>query len=100
MNPRARAYYQRKRGEGKAHWPALRSLARYLCRIAFRMLSRGRTYQQVAAVPAAATPTAPVAPDLPVRSLPGSQQPADVSRGRPPDVLDVSTVNKLVPDGT
>jgi transposase len=100
MNPQARAYYQRKRQEGKAHWPALRSLARYLCRIAFRMLSQGRTYQQVAASPDGATPTAPGAPDLPVRSLPGSHPSADVSRGRPPNVFDVSTVNKLVPDGT
>jgi transposase len=99
MNPRARAYYQRKRGEGKAHWPALRSLAWYLCRIAFRMLSRGRTYQQVASVPAGVTPAAPGAPGLPACSLPGSRPPAAVVGGRPPDVCDVSLGDKLVPDG-
>jgi transposase len=45
----ARAYYDRKRAEGKAHWAALRCLARQLCRIVFRMLSRGRPYQAPAA---------------------------------------------------
>jgi transposase len=43
--PEARAYYDRKRAEGKAHWAALRGLARQLCRIVFRMLSRGRPSQ-------------------------------------------------------
>jgi transposase len=38
----ARAYYDRKRAEGKAHWSALRCLARQLCRIVFRMLTRSR----------------------------------------------------------
>lgn len=43
--PEARAYYDRKRAEGKRHWPALRCLARQLCRIAFRVLSRQRPYE-------------------------------------------------------
>ena len=43
--PKARAYYDRKRAEGQAHWSALRCLARQLCRITFRMLSRGRPNQ-------------------------------------------------------
>jgi transposase len=40
----ARAYYARKRAEGKAHWAALRCLARQLCRIVFRMLSHNQPY--------------------------------------------------------
>lgn len=40
VDPRAREYYQRKRGEGKGHWAALRCLARHLCRLIFRMLTR------------------------------------------------------------
>ena len=36
---RAQGYYQWKRREGKKHWAALRVLARYLCRIAFRILT-------------------------------------------------------------
>jgi transposase len=43
--PEARAYYDRKRAEGKAHWSALRCLARQLCRIVFRMLTRSRPYE-------------------------------------------------------
>jgi transposase len=43
--PEARPYYDRKRAEGKAHWSALRCLARQLCRIVFRMLARGRPYE-------------------------------------------------------
>ena len=42
--PEARTYYDRKRAEGKAHWSALRCLARQLCRIVFRMLMRSRPY--------------------------------------------------------
>ena len=105
MNPQARAYYQRKRREGKAHWPALRSLARYLCRIAFRMLSRGRTYQEVTAdaTPTAtptATPGVPREPDPPVRSDPAGHVHTDLRRRRPPDVSDGSSLDKLVPDAT
>ena len=104
MNPQARAYYQRKRREGKAHWPALRSLARYLCRIAFRMLSRGRTYQEVTAETATAAPTAapgaPRAPARPVRSDLAGHAPTDPRRRRPPDVSDVSSLDKLVPGAT
>jgi transposase len=43
--PEARAYYDRKRAEGKRHWPALRCLARQLCRIAFRVLAQDRPYR-------------------------------------------------------
>jgi transposase len=43
--PEARAYYDRKRAEGKSHWSALRCLARHLCRIVFRMLTRSRPYE-------------------------------------------------------
>jgi transposase len=43
--PEARAYYDRKRAEGKRHWPALRCLARQLCRIAFRVLVQRRAYR-------------------------------------------------------
>jgi len=46
-NPLAREYYTRKRREGKGHWAALRCLARHLCRIAFRMLTTKKTYQEV-----------------------------------------------------
>jgi hypothetical protein len=61
-DPRARAYYQRKRREGKGHWPARRCLARHLCRIAFRMLSRGLTYQEAASGAAAPSRGAPPGP--------------------------------------
>jgi transposase len=44
----ARAYYDRKRAGGKRHWPALRCLARQLCRIAFRLLSQRRPYRHAA----------------------------------------------------
>jgi transposase len=43
--PEARAYYDRKRAEGKRHWPALRCLARQLCRIAYRLLVQRRPYR-------------------------------------------------------
>lgn len=46
-NPQAREYYTRKRREGKGHWAALRCLARHLCRIAFRILTKRKTYQEV-----------------------------------------------------
>jgi transposase len=42
--PRARAYYARKRAEGKAYRAALRCLARQLCRIVFRMLTHNQLY--------------------------------------------------------
>lgn len=47
INPLAREYYTRKRREGKGHWAALRCLARHLCRIAFRILTTKKTYQEV-----------------------------------------------------
>jgi transposase len=40
----ARAYYARKRAEGKSHWAALRCLARQLCRLVFRMLNHNQPY--------------------------------------------------------
>ena len=49
--PAARAYYDRKRAEGKAHWVALRCLARQLCRIVFRMLTHSRPYHQPSTTP-------------------------------------------------
>jgi transposase len=47
INPLAREYYTRKRREGKGHWAALRCLARHLCRIAFRILTTKKTYQEL-----------------------------------------------------
>jgi len=47
LNPLAREYYTRKRRGGKGHWAALRCLARHLCRIAFRILTTKKTYQEV-----------------------------------------------------
>jgi transposase len=49
--PEARSYYDRKRAEGKAHWSALRCLARQLCRIVFRMLTHSRPYRSATATP-------------------------------------------------
>jgi hypothetical protein len=86
-DPRARAYYQRKRREGKGHWPALRCLARHLCRIAFRMLSRGLTYAEATGA-ADAPPTAVQAP--PVLPATGTGRPEPTRTPAPrPDVSDV-----------
>jgi transposase len=43
--PASRAFYDRKRVEGKTHMQALRALARHIVRILFRMLSNNRDYR-------------------------------------------------------
>jgi len=43
--PASRAYYDRKRVEGKTHMQALRALARHMVRILFRMLADNRDYR-------------------------------------------------------
>lgn len=43
--PAPRAFYDRKRVEGKTHMQALRALARHIVRILFRMLSNNRDYR-------------------------------------------------------
>jgi len=43
--PTSRAFYDRKRLEGKTHMQALRALARHVVRILFRMLSDNRDYR-------------------------------------------------------
>jgi transposase len=43
--PTSRAFYDRKRVEGKTHMQALRALARHMVRILFRMLSNNRDYR-------------------------------------------------------
>lgn len=94
-DPRARAYYQRKRGEGKGHWPARRCLARHLCRIAFRMLSRGLTYAEAAGAPATTTGD----PVSLAAAQTGQPAPAEAAGPRP-DVCDVPCLVELVPDQT
>jgi len=43
--PQSRAYYDRKRAEGKSHNQAIRSLGRHLVRVIWAMLRDGRDYQ-------------------------------------------------------
>lgn len=43
--PTSRAFYDRKRVEGKTHMQALRALARHMVRILFRMLTNNRDYR-------------------------------------------------------
>ncbi|HDI11624.1 MAG TPA: hypothetical protein ENF77_04850 [Candidatus Acetothermia bacterium] len=38
LNPESRAYYERKRGEGKPHWVALTALARKLCKRVYKLM--------------------------------------------------------------
>ena len=38
LNPESRAYYERKRGEGKPHWVALTALARRLCKRVYKLM--------------------------------------------------------------
>lgn len=40
LNPESRAYYQRKRREGKAHWLALTALARQLCKKVYKTMAK------------------------------------------------------------
>ncbi len=44
-NPESKRYYDKKRGEGKSHWHAIKCLARQLIRVIYAML-RDRTYYQ------------------------------------------------------
>ncbi len=43
--PESQRYYEKKRAEGKKHNQAIRSLARHLCRVLFRMLRDQRHYE-------------------------------------------------------
>jgi len=43
--PESRAYYDKKRAEGKKHNQALRSLGRHMVRVIWSMLSQGREYE-------------------------------------------------------
>ena len=43
--PQSRAYYDRKRAEGKTHNQAIRSLGRHLVRVIWAMLRDGRDYE-------------------------------------------------------
>lgn len=43
--PQSRAYYERKRAQGKNHNQALRSLGRHMVRVIWRMLEDGRDYE-------------------------------------------------------
>ncbi len=44
LNESAKRYYDRKRGEGKAHNQAVRALGRHLCRTIWAMLRKGQSY--------------------------------------------------------
>ena len=46
--PQSRAYYDRKRAQGKTHMQALRALARHLARVLFSMLRDHRDYRRPA----------------------------------------------------
>jgi len=43
--PQSRAYYDRKRTEGKSHNQAIRSLARHLVRVIWAMLRDGQDHE-------------------------------------------------------
>jgi len=43
--PESRAYYERKRAEGKRHNQAVRSMARHLVRVMWSMIKQGRDYE-------------------------------------------------------
>ena len=43
--PESRAYYEKKRAEGKKHNQAVRSLGRHLVRVMWSMISQGRDYE-------------------------------------------------------
>ena len=44
-NPQSRAYYERKRAQGKSHNQAIRSLGRHMVRVIWAMLRDGRDYE-------------------------------------------------------
>jgi transposase len=84
--PEARAYYDRKRAEGKRHWPALRCLARQLCRVAYRMLAQGCPSRDPSPDSAAADRRAIRATGRPPDSEPPPRWPCSGSRRPPTDV--------------
>jgi len=46
LNPESKAYYQRKRQEGKTHWQAMNALSRQLIKIIYYMLKNKTPYQR------------------------------------------------------
>lgn len=48
VNPESRAYYDRKRAEGKHHWAALTALARQLSKVIYKMMTKGCPYDRKA----------------------------------------------------
>jgi transposase len=46
INPESRAYYERKRNEGKTHWQAMNALSRQLIRIIYYILKDKVPYQR------------------------------------------------------
>jgi len=46
LNPESKAYYQRKRQEGKTHWQAMNALSRQLIKIIYYMLKNKKPYQR------------------------------------------------------
>ena len=46
INPESRAYYDRKRKEGKTHWQAMNALSRQLIKIIYYMLKNKTPYQR------------------------------------------------------
>ena len=46
INPESKAYYQRKRKEGKTHWQAMNALSRQLIKIIYYMLKNETPYQR------------------------------------------------------
>jgi len=43
--PESQRYYEKKRAEGKTHNQAIRALGRHLCRVLYRILTRGEAYR-------------------------------------------------------
>ena len=50
INPESRAYYERKKKEGKTHWQAMNALSRQLIKIIFYMLKHKKPYQRKVSV--------------------------------------------------
>lgn len=46
INPESKAYYQRKRKEGKTHWQAMNALSRQLIKIIYYMLKNQESYKR------------------------------------------------------
>jgi transposase len=46
INPESRAYYERKRNEGKTHWQAMNALSRQLIKIIYYILKNKVPYQR------------------------------------------------------